>query len=375
MNNEVIKLTGISKNFLVGGSERKVLEEINLSVVKGSVVGLIGSNGAGKSTLLKIIAGVIYPSSGIRKIEGRISSLLELGAGFHSELSGLDNIYFYGQLSGFSRSNIKKNLEAIIDFSEIGEHINKKLKYYSSGMFLRLAFSISVFLDFDILLLDEVLGVGDVKFQSKCREKINQLIKTDHKTIIFVSHNLTELAQICDRVILLEHGKVAADDVPSSVIGKYLTGFESGNSKMYGKFISEAKLTLKNTGPYTMQSKINLNLSFLCKNELTDLVIRFLVVNQLGEIMFILNSLFSNVSFNCQPNLYTTIECELGETRLLSGSYLINLEFFHKGELIETMNYISSFVIDNSSLGILEPIQKKGAYQFSKWTTFNTLQE
>lgn len=197
------------------------LKNINLEIKKGETVGIIGRNGAGKSTLLKLIAGVSQPSSGKITVYGRVVPLIELGAGFHPELTGRENIFLNGVILGLSEKEIKSRIEKIIEFAEIKKFIDTPVKFYSSGMYMRLAFSVSIFVDPDILLVDEILSVGDIQFQNKCLARMDEF-KKGGVTIIFVSHSLETVKKFCQRVIYLKEGKIIADGRPEKVIDYYL---------------------------------------------------------------------------------------------------------------------------------------------------------
>jgi len=196
------------------------LREINLKVEKGEVLGIIGDNGAGKSTLLSIVARITTPTEGDVYVDGRVHSLLSLGAGFHRELSGEDNIYLNGLLLGLRMEEIRQKIDKIVDFSELGGFIKQPIYTYSSGMLLRLGFAIAVFVDFDILLLDEILAVGDLNFQEKCLKKIKEFIK-DGKTILIASQSMAMIRELCTKVILLEGGKILEEGEPEDVINSY----------------------------------------------------------------------------------------------------------------------------------------------------------
>lgn len=188
----------------------KALDDFSLEIRKGEVLGILGKNGAGKSTLLKMITGVVTPSSGTMEINGKISSLLELGAAFNMDLTGIENIYQHGQVMGLTREEIEKRKPEIIKFADIGDHIYQPVKTYSSGMFARLAFACAINVDPDILIVDEVLSVGDMAFQLKCFKKFEQLKKKD-KTIIFVTHSINDILNNCNRTIILNDGKKIFD--------------------------------------------------------------------------------------------------------------------------------------------------------------------
>lgn len=201
--------------------EHQVLNNISFDVEKGSTVGLIGQNGSGKSTLLKLLTGIIYPDSGEIKINGRVSSLLELGAGFHPDFSGRENIYNNASIFGLSRTEIDKRFNRIVEFSELEEFIDNPVRTYSSGMYMRLAFSVAINVDADILLIDEILAVGDANFQKKCMDKIKEL-KHEGKTIVIVTHDMGAVEKICDEAIWLNEGIIKLTDKPRKVIGNYL---------------------------------------------------------------------------------------------------------------------------------------------------------
>lgn len=196
------------------------IKNVSLEVPKGQMLGLVGRNGSGKSTLLKIIAGVYKPSAGHVHVEGSLAPLIELGAGFHHELTGRENILLNGLLMGYSRAEMQAREQSIIDFAEIGEFIDAPVKQYSSGMQMRLAFSVATEVDPQILIIDEILGVGDASFQQKCFARIRGF-RDAGKTILFVSHSMQQVIEHCDRAVLLENGTVAADGEPTEVAEIY----------------------------------------------------------------------------------------------------------------------------------------------------------
>lgn len=198
------------------------LQDINLDIEPGERLGIIGRNGAGKSTLLKILSKITPPTKGEVKFRGRIASLLEVGTGFHPELTGRENIFLNGAILGMSRKEIELRLDEIIDFSGVEKFIDTTLKHYSSGMQLRLAFSVAAHLEPEILLIDEVLAVGDMEFQKKCLGKMEEVSKTDGRTILFVSHNMSYISGLCDKAILLDKGKLVCSGQSSHIINEYI---------------------------------------------------------------------------------------------------------------------------------------------------------
>ena len=247
--NTVISLTNISKVYKLysNKSERfkealsikgkkyhksfHALRNINLEIEKGEIIGIVGRNGSGKSTLLKIISGILTQSSGDIKTKGKIVPLLELGSGFHPEYTGYDNIYFYNSFLGYSKEDTDSRLEKILEFADIGDHINQPLKTYSSGMKARLAFAVSVNIDPDILIVDEILSVGDELFRRKSYAVMEQYFKAG-KTIIYVSHNLDSINQLCTKAIWLHKGEIVSVGVPKEITKTYqkhmLMGFQKG---------------------------------------------------------------------------------------------------------------------------------------------------
>lgn len=197
------------------------LKNINVQIQQGTTVGLIGRNGSGKSTLLKIISRILYPTSGKVDINGKISTLLELGAGFHPDFSGRENIFLNASILGLSHKVIKECMDDIIEFAELGDFIDNPVRNYSSGMYMRLGFSVAVHVEPDILLVDEVMAVGDLAFQKKCLEKIGEF-RSSGKTIVFVTHDMSLVQRICDEVIWLENGAIIASGKSKDVVNKYL---------------------------------------------------------------------------------------------------------------------------------------------------------
>ncbi len=197
------------------------LKDVSFELSDGETLGIVGSNGAGKSTLLKVLSRITKPTSGRAEIRGRVGSLLEVGTGFHNELSGRENIYLNGAILGMKRAEIQKKFDEIVEFSEIERFLDTPLKHYSSGMYMRLAFSVAAHLDPEILIVDEVLAVGDVGFQKKCLSKMRDIGESG-RTILFVSHDMRAVARLCSRVVWLDKGKVRGDGLSDSVIADYL---------------------------------------------------------------------------------------------------------------------------------------------------------
>jgi len=196
------------------------LDDVSFEIKKGETMGIIGPNGSGKSTILKLIAGVMVPSRGSVEIAGKIAPLIELGAGFHPELTGRENIYLNGSILGLNRSEIDERFDDIVEFSDLSEFIDTPIKHYSSGMYMRLGFSIAIHIEPEILLIDEILAVGDIAFQQKCMEKMNEF-KKNGVTIVFVSHSLEAIKNFCQKAIWLDKGKIKEEGEPEKVIAAY----------------------------------------------------------------------------------------------------------------------------------------------------------
>ena len=203
--------------------KRVVLDGVSLNVKKGECVALIGVNGSGKSTLLKLMTKIIYPNKGKIITNGKLTSLLELGAGFHPDFSGRENIYFNASIFGLTKKEIDERLDQIIEFSELGSYIDNPVRTYSSGMYMRLAFSVAINVDAEILLVDEILSVGDQHFQEKCLNKMKEL-RNEGKTMVFVTHSMGQVKELCNRAIWLSNGKIKMDGKPDEVVDAYIEG-------------------------------------------------------------------------------------------------------------------------------------------------------
>jgi len=225
------------KNLFIPQKKEEVwaLKNVNLTIKKGETIGIIGENGSGKSTLLKIIAGVTAPTKGSVKVNGRIASLIELGAGFHQDLTGRENIYLNGTLLGLTKKEIDKKYKDIVDFADIGNFIDQPIRTYSSGMNVRLGFSVAIHLDPDVLLVDEVLAVGDTQFQQKSLRKISEF-KKNKKTIFLVSHNMIYIQDLCDNVIWLDKGRIENKGEPHKIVTSYIKSSKLNtiNKSTYG---------------------------------------------------------------------------------------------------------------------------------------------
>ena len=259
--------------------EHYALRNVSFDVHRGETVGIIGTNGSGKSTMLKIITGVLNPTEGDVQIQGRISALLELGAGFNMEYTGIENIYLNGTMMGFSKEEIDKKLDDILDFADIGDFVYQLVKTYSSGMFVRLAFAVSINIEPDILIVDEALSVGDVFFQVKCYHKFEEFKKMG-KTILFVSHDLGSISKYCDRVILLNKGQKLSEGKPKQIVDEYkqiLVKHDDMPLDVQNKNIEQVDNTV-------WKSKLKLNPSLIEYGEKQAEIIDFAIIDDNGDI-------------------------------------------------------------------------------------------
>ena len=237
--------------------EHYALRDVNFDIQEGECVGIIGTNGSGKSTILKIITGVLTPTQGEVKVDGRISALLELGAGFNMEYSGLENVYLNGTMIGFSKEEIDARLDDILEFADIGDFIHQPVKTYSSGMFVRLAFAVAINIDPEILVVDEALSVGDVFFQAKCYHKFEEF-KKQGKTILFVSHDLSSVSKYCDRVILLNKGVKLDEGSPKQMVDLYKQLLVGQDPVKQQEADKEKKVAVQSEGTGNFQANPNM---------------------------------------------------------------------------------------------------------------------
>lgn len=223
------------KNEILQNKKFVALDDVSFEVRKGETIGIIGANGAGKSTLLKLLSRITAPTRGKIGLNGRVASMLEVGTGFHPELTGRENIYLNGSILGMSKKEIDSKIDSIIEFSECEQFIDTPVKRYSSGMYVKLAFSVSAHLDAEILIMDEVLAVGDVKFQHKCLDKMREIAAQEQRTILYVSHNMETVRRLCDRCFILDHGKMVYDGDTDEACKRYF-GNESKKTDSYADF-------------------------------------------------------------------------------------------------------------------------------------------
>jgi lipopolysaccharide transport system ATP-binding protein len=314
------------------------LKEINFEITQGDTLGIIGRNGAGKSTLLKVLSRITEPTKGRISIKGRIASLLEVGTGFHPELTGRENIFLNGAILGMHRVEIKRKFDEIVNFSGVEKFLDTPVKRYSSGMYVRLAFAVAAHLESEILIVDEVLAVGDAEFQRKCLGKMQDVSQRQGRTVLFVSHNMQAITNLCSRVILINKGNIIQDDVPSKVIKDYLM-FETSNegSIFWDESSAPGDPTVKLTAIRILDEKNNIQNQFFSKSKIRvqldinitevseDLVVGFDITDEDGVV--ILRTYHNDSKKEQWPSLQkgpNAIYCEIPGEFLNVGTYYIS---------------------------------------------------
>ena len=357
-----------------------VLKGISFQVRRGEAVGLIGENGCGKSTTLKMLTKILYPDEGTITMNGRVSSLIELGAGFHPDLSGRENIYTNASIFGLSRREIDRRLEGIIAFSELEEFIDHPVRTYSSGMYMRLAFAVAINVDADILLIDEILAVGDAAFQAKCFAKMQE-IKAKGTTIVIVSHAMAQLEQICERSIWIEDGVIRMDGAPRDVHPHYMERMsrknqqrradeasdrvmeekdEAGNLKRWGS--GEARMTAvtvldaegKERKTYTPWEPFTVHIEYTAEKRLEDAVIGLALYREDGTLVYGTNTLI-DTSEPVALEGFGAIDLRIGSIPVANGRYSVDLAIHRP----DGFNY--DFWRDICTLDIADKVQASGA--------------
>jgi lipopolysaccharide transport system ATP-binding protein len=316
--------------------ELLALNDISFDVEEGEIVGLIGNNGAGKSTLLKILSRIIKPTSGEALLRGRTGSLLEVGTGFHRELSGHENIFLNGAILGMKRKEIEEKYDEIVEFSEIEEFLETPIKHYSSGMFTRLAFAVAAHLEPEILMVDEVLAVGDLAFQRKCLSKMRDVNKKG-RTILFVSHNMQAITRICERAIWIRDGKIAADGEANDVVGTYLNSqLETSSSKVWSdsaeapgnEIVKLKSVSLLNdkgegTSTYDIRKPVYVEITYQVLQDERVLMPGFQVFNEEGICVFTSNDLDKNYRHQKRSKGIYTSRAEIPANFLSEGNFFV----------------------------------------------------
>ena len=319
------------------------LDDLSFEVKKGERVGIIGHNGAGKSTLLKLISRITAPTSGDIWMDGRVASMLEVGTGFHGELTGRENIYMNGAILGMKKREIDEKIEDIIEFSECRQFIDTPVKRYSSGMYVKLAFSVAAHLDSEIMIMDEVLAVGDMTFQKKCLEKMSDVSRTDGRTILYVSHNMNTIRQLCDRCIVLDHGKIIFDGDVETAIDVYMGA--KNNSDRYVDLARLERDPEFNPHPVTMLSiesletencifevgsSFNLKLRCIASKDITEAFMRIIIKNLEGVPVTMLTV---DKGFSLRAGVERNLLFSVDITYIVPGKYTISPVIYEVNEL------------------------------------------
>jgi len=301
------------------------LRDINMKVLKGERVGIIGRNGAGKSTLFKIMSKITPPTTGRVVLDGKTSSLLEVGTGFHPDLSGKENIFLNGAILGMSRREINARMEQIIDFAEIENFIDTPVKYYSSGMYVRLAFSVAAHLDPEILIVDEVLAVGDLRFQKKCLGKMEEVSRREGRTILFVSHNLDAIRSLCDRGVLLEQGRIARDSSVQEAIARYIETEEIKYASHYPYLGTYPQITSVSIDKHQLEAgNLELDIEFASPYELRPIP-GFVVYNIANVPVMGSNPRYHSEVDDIAPRKEGRIRALLNTLELHTGYYKVSV--------------------------------------------------
>jgi len=307
------------------------LKDVSFEVRRGDVLGIVGRNGAGKSTLLKLLSRITEPTAGRISVKGRVASLLEVGTGFHQELTGRENIFLNGAILGMRRSEIKKRFDEIVSFAEIGKFLDTPVKRYSSGMYVRLAFAVAAHLEPEILIVDEVLAVGDTKFQNKCLGKMQEVSKSEGRTILFVSHNLAALSSLCNRGVLLHGGQKKLDADLTKVIERYhsLEGSVRGayNARTNAKAVqimSVSVASASNTGVHVSGERLRIRVTVRCDEPIRHGCLAIQVTNYQGIPVLHLRAYDGGVYFGSAIG-DTTFDCDVPECWLNVGPYRLNV--------------------------------------------------
>lgn len=314
------------------------LKDIDFEIEKGDSVGIIGRNGAGKSTLLKILSRVTQPTTGSLKVKGRIASLLEVGTGFHPELTGRENIYLNGAILGMRKKEITSKLDQIIDFSGVERYLDTPVKRYSSGMYVRLAFAVAAHLESEILIVDEVLAVGDAEFQKKCLGKMGEVSKGEGRTVLFVSHNLSAVETLCNKGIVLQHGALVAEGNAKEMVKRYLELGAGQNRKFHAERPEEAlgNSSIKIMGAQVVNasspnpdsiidvsSKIDIKLDIINMTSEEIISVGFDIKTMKGDVVF-----GTGGKFNCVYNQITQLTCHIPANLLNDDFYQVHA-YFH----------------------------------------------
>ncbi|MCX6735953.1 MAG: ABC transporter ATP-binding protein [Candidatus Parcubacteria bacterium] len=363
LKTKVKKIAGIDTK-----EEFWALKDINIDIKKGEIIGIIGPNGSGKSTLLKILSQITPPTRGEIKIQGKVGSLLEVGTGFHPELTGRENIFLNGAILGMGRQEVAKKFDRIVEFAGITQFLDTPVKYYSSGMYVRLAFSVAAHMEPDILIVDEVLAVGDAEFQQKCLGKMDEVTKQDGRTILFVSHNLEAIEKLCTRTILLKKGEIIKIGKTEDVIRYYLNKEGKRDVKITpdsNKDVSFSKLTIENSKGKEMNTintdeDFTITLDFDVHKDIDTAEISIFLKNSKGvNITFTsLSDSYGQKFVSMKKGSYTTTTT-IKKNFLMEDNYFISISAHERN--VRNIDYYENIttltVVNNNS-----PMEAYGRY-------------
>jgi lipopolysaccharide transport system ATP-binding protein len=307
------------------------LRDVNFDVKQGEVLGIIGKNGAGKSTLLKLLSRVTAPTIGNIKVKGRIASLLEVGTGFHPELTGKENIFLNGAIMGMKKHEIARKLDEIVDFAGVERYLETPVKRYSSGMYVRLAFAVAAHLEPEILIVDEVLAVGDAEFQKKALGKMKEVSSGGGRTVIFVSHNMEAVTALCNKGILMENGVSSKVEDIKEVVSRYLNSFKQNQPLLIKDSKQIVWHGIKNINTYSPYDEITINFGFYSNHEFKlPVFVDFAIANSKDEMIIHSRSEFINKSFNILENTNYKLEYKIHKPYLAPGDYSLTIYFYTK---------------------------------------------
>ena len=337
------------------------LKDVSFQIKPGEVVGMIGRNGAGKSTLLKIMSGISDPTQGYIDIYGRVGSLLEVGTGFHPELTGRENIYLNGAILGMKKAETESKLDEIIAFAEIDKFLDTPVKHYSSGMYVRLAFSVAAHLEPEILLVDEVLAVGDMAFQRKCLGKMDDVAQAG-RTVLFVSHNMGLLQQLCERGIFLQYGTVHTDGTITEAVDAYLQTLEQAKSQDLSKRtdrkgvgdarLVHAEVTTHGNGPSSILKTGQPARFVFCVNaSVPGIACNFFIYDSIGQPVTSFYSRVRGPDDTFDPNNDLKFVCDLDEFLLLPGRYRIDVAIVGDNKLQDFIEAAAAFEVADGDVG------------------------
>lgn len=317
------------------------LRDVSFEVHEGEALAIVGANGSGKSTLLKILTQITMPSRGKAHLRGRVGSLLEVGTGFHPELTGKENVFLNGSILGMKRSEIKKQFDKIVDFAGIQKFIDTPVKRYSSGMKVRLGFAVAAHLDLEILLIDEVLAVGDAEFQRKCLGRMDEIAQSG-RTVLFVSHDMAAVENLCSRAILLDHGRVLLDATSREVVSTYLsklgttTGTRDltdpaiqrfGTGKAKFEHVKLQRLSGEMVATFGMGEGLHIHAVICAEQEVLGAFVNFIILDSHGDLITVIHgSDQGNITFHLVPGQRQIIDCRLPRLNLHPGTYAVSVE-------------------------------------------------